>query len=376
MFDFLRGITGSAGGSVVGIDIGSSAMRVVQLKQVKGRAVLETYGEIALGPYGGKGVGQSVQLTPEKIAEALRDLIKEANITSASVGVSVPFSASLISVIPMPDVDATQLARMIPIEARKYIPLALSEVTLDWHALPKFDESDAFDRMTPEDTAKKVPSQEVLLVAIQNDTLKKYQEIMRTLGLTTSFYELEIFSTLRATLASGIAPVVVVDIGALYTKVYVIERGIVRATHLSSGGSQRVTEVLANSFNWPFEKAERVKREVGLGDAPHLSREENAQVTEVTLSTLKNSLTDVHRVLLSYGKRYNKNVTKVLLTGAGSSLKGLKEMVAGELQADVVIANPFTHVETPAFLGTVLLEIGPAFSVAIGVALRKLKEQS
>ena len=82
---------------------------------------------------------------------------------------------------------------------------------------------------------------------------------------------------------------------------------------------------------------------------------------------------EVNRVLLSYGQRYNKNVSHVVLTGGGASLPGLSEIAKASLSAEVEIANPFSRAEAPAFLEEVLRTIGPGFSVAVGVAMRKLK---
>ena len=84
----------SAEGSVVGIDIGASSAKVVQLRSSRGTAILETYGEIALGPYAEQPICKVVKLTPEKTAEALTDLMKEANVTSRNAGISIPFSSS------------------------------------------------------------------------------------------------------------------------------------------------------------------------------------------------------------------------------------------------------------------------------------------
>lgn len=140
---------GVSGGSdsVLGIDIGASSVKIVQLRLSRGAAVLETYGEIALGPYGNQPVGKVVKLSPEKTAEAILDLMREANVTARTSGISIPFSSSLVSIIDMPKVDAEQLKRMVPIEARKYIPLPVTEVMLDWFAIPKDDDTGAFDRV-------------------------------------------------------------------------------------------------------------------------------------------------------------------------------------------------------------------------------------
>src|SRR6185436_1183412 len=184
--------------SVLGIDIGASSAKIVQLRASKGSAILETYGEIALGPYGQQPIGKAVKLTPEKIGDALTDVMREANVTSRGGGLSIPFSSSLVSVIDLPNVQQEQLKRMITIEARKYIPLPINEVTLDWFVIPREEgEQSAFDRVEKK-TPLQAKGQEVLLVAIHNDILRNYQTIAATSGIKIEFYEIEIFSAIRS----------------------------------------------------------------------------------------------------------------------------------------------------------------------------------
>lgn len=362
-------------GSVLGIDIGASSAKVVQLRASRGSAVLETYGEIALGPYGQQPVGKAVKLSPEKIAQALADLMKEANVTSRTGILSIPFSSSLVTVLQLPKVDKDSLDRMVPIEARKYIPVPISEVSLDWFVIPE-DEGriqSAFDEIQKTAAPNKPKGQEVLLVAIHNDTVQSYQQLAADAGLTIESYEIEIFSAIRSSLGRGIAPVLVVDLGASTTKMYIVERGIVRLTHLVTSGGQHMTELLARSLDWEFEKAERIKREKGLLESSAYSAEENQRIKEALLSTLERIFGEVNRVLLSYGQRYNKNVAKVYLTGGGASLPGIAAEAKRSLSAEVETADPFSRAEAPAFLQQVLHDIGPGFAVSVGLALRKLK---
>jgi len=362
-----------AEGSFLGIDIGSSSAKIVQMRAAHGAAILETYGEIALGPYAGQPIGKVVKLTPEKTAEALTDLMKEANVTARTGGLSIPFSSSLVSVIDLPKVDEDSLKRIIPIEARKYIPVPVSDVALDWFVIPQDSgDTSAFDQLQDKNPIR-AKGQEVLLVAIHNTTLRTYQSILETAGITASFYEIEIFSAIRSALGHGVAPVVVVDLGASTSKVYVVERGIVRMTHLVTLGGQHITESLARSLDWDFEKAERTKRERGFVNSSAFSSDENDRVHTALLSTLSRVWSEVNRVLLSYGQRYNKNVSSVVLTGGGAALPGISEVAQQNLNVQVSIADPFGRTEAPAFLGTVLREIGPSFVVPVGLTLRKLK---
>lgn len=364
----------SSDGSVVGIDIGASSIKIVQLRASRGVAILETYGEIALGPYAEMSIGKTVKISPEKTSEALNDLMKEANVTAREASISIPFSSSLLTVINLPKVDNEALKRMVPIEARKYIPVPVSEVVLDWFSIPE-DETggSAFDVVNKETKPKAAVGQEVLLVAIHNDIMRTYQTITQLSGLNVDFYEIEVFSAIRATIDHGIAPLLMVDLGAATSKMYVVERGIVRLTHIVTAGGQHMTESLATTMGWEFEKAERVKRERGLQASTAYSREENDQIKTALLSTLNRVFAEVNRVLLSYGERSNKNVSRVILTGGGASLPGLVDIARSSLNAEVEIANPFAHTEAPAFLDEVLKSIGPGFAVSVGLALRKLK---
>ncbi|MEX2013641.1 MAG: pilus assembly protein PilM [Parcubacteria group bacterium] len=369
--------------SALGIDIGSSAIKIVQIKKKNSQAVLETYGELALGPYAGIGIGQAVMLPPDKIAQALADLMKEkeVNITTKKCGISIPFASSLMLVIEMPEVSFKQLAVMVPLEARKYIPVPITEVMLDWSVIPKSEvrvgESDSSAYATAEErpsaergagTSNLLAKIDVLVVAIHNETIARYQEIVAKCGLEAGFFEIEIFSTMRAVLDEALRPVMIMDMGAATTKLYVVERGIIRSSHTVNRGSQDITANISKSLGLSPERAEVMKRQVGAAG-------EDKNLTEVIILTLDYIFAEVNNALLAFEKKHNKTISKVILVGGGSALKGLSELAKNNFQTDVVIANPFNKVSAPAFLENILKETGPEFAVAIGLALRKLSEE-
>jgi len=367
--------------SALGIDIGSSAIKIVQLKKKNGQAVLETYGELALGPYTGLSVGQAVVLAPDKLAQALTDLMKEkeVNITTKKCGISIPFTSSLMSVIEMPDVSTKQLAVMVPLEARKYIPVPVSEVMLDWSVIPKSEmqEEDSSEYATTAErattdqgtgTRTALPKVNVLIVAIHNETIVRYQDIVVKSALEAGFFEIEIFSTMRAVLDETLRPVMIMDMGAASTKLYVIERGVIRSSHTINRGSQDITLTISKSLGLSMERAEVMKRQVGVTG-------ENKNLTDVVILTLDYIFAEVNNVLLSFEKKYNKTISKVILVGGGAILKGLADLAKNNFKTDVVLADPFSKVNAPAFLENILKETGPEFAVAIGLALRKLAEE-
>lgn len=365
----LKPLSGQQGSeSVLGVDIGSSSIKVVQLKKRRGAPVLETYGELALGPYANSEVGRATNLQASVLSAALKDILREANVTTANAAFSIPFASSLISLIQMPVMAGSELSRMIPIEARKYIPVPISEVVLDWFTIPDEEARYLSSESNPQQGVRKV---NVLLVAIHNDTLTKFRSVAEEAGLASSFFEIEIFSAVRAALEQGIAPVMVIDLGAATTKMYVVEYGIVRLSHSVNRGGQDITLSLSRSLNVSVAKAEQLKREYGLVPSPDAKG-----VSEAALLTIQHIFSEANRTLLSFEKRFNKSVNSVLLVGGGAVTKGLLEFAARQFSAEVRLGDPFAKVEAPAFLQDVLRQAGPEFAVAMGLALRKLQESS
>jgi type IV pilus assembly protein PilM len=361
------------GSSVLGIDMGSSSIKLVQLKNEQGTAVLETYGEIALGPFANTEVGQATNLPPEKLAPALKDLMKEAGVTTTSCGVSVPFSASLVKLIEVPPLDVDKLKTVIPIEARKYIPVPINEVQFDYFLIPETEQKLFLGaRSTEEAAATELKSRMVLLVAMPNEVLRKYSKTFSLAGLTPSFYEIEVFSTIRSTISRSLAPVAIVDLGAATSKLYLVELGIILASHIVPIGSQDITRSLASSTHVSLAKAEEIKRQAGILSG--VTSQDAVRVSHAATLTMEQILTEVRRVLLGFQRKYNKVVTKVILTGGGSTLKGIQDFAKQQLEIEIEIANPFSHVQTPAFLEPTLKEAGPEFTTAIGLAMRKLNE--
>jgi type IV pilus assembly protein PilM len=370
IFDSFKNILGGGdqNKSVLGIDIGPSSIKLVQLKRKKGRAILETYGELSLGPYAGLEIGRSTNLDTEKIAQAVVDILRESNTTTNKCGISIPMGSSLVSFIKLPKVDDRQLAQMIPLEARKYIPVPISEVSLDYLPIPR-NESTASEYQNSEEKPDE-KTMDVLLVVIHNDAMARNKEITRIAKLDTSFSEIEIFGSMRSVLEPGTVPQMIIDFGSGSTKIYIIERGILRTSHMISRGSQDITLAISKSLGVSVEEAEKMKRDRGL-----LKKDgEQMDINEITSLTLDYIFSEISRVLLNYQKKNGKNVGKVFLTGGGVLLKGLKEKAESSFSIPVVLADPFSKVEYPAFLENVLKQAGPSFAVAIGLALRRLQD--
>jgi len=354
--------------SAVGIDIGSSAIKVVEIKKKGSKAILETYGAIALGPYEELEVGRVTNLPVEKIVEALKEVLKQSGVTNSSVALSIPVQSSLIFTIELPGaIKENEMTSIVSTEARKYIPVPITEVSLDYFLLPKKEPSfeEANNPDTPSQPAEK---KEVLVVALQNDAIYKYRSITSECNLSASFFEIEIFSSIRANFEHELSLVLLMDFGASRTKLSLVEFGMVKSYHSIDRGAADITLSISQSLSIPFSEAEKMKKEFGLFDNP----------TEKTLSDIIKIhidyiFSETNNVLLGYEKKYGRTISKVILSGGGSLLKGLKEVAENNFRAEVEIGHPFSKVGAPAFLDKVLMATGPEFAVALGLALRKLK---
>src|SRR3989344_5091881 len=214
---------GEDGGNAVGVDIGSSAIKVVEIKKKKGKAVLETYGAIALGPYDETDIGRVTNLPVQKITEALIEVLKQSGITGDSLAFAVPIQSSLIFTVELPvAIKENEMESIVSTEARKYIPVPITEVSLDYFILPHREESFE-ERNSPDPTSKQALKKQVLVVATQNDAIAKIKSIVGGSGLKASFFEIEIFSSIRSNFEHELSPVLLIDFGASRTKLSIVE---------------------------------------------------------------------------------------------------------------------------------------------------------
>jgi type IV pilus assembly protein PilM len=365
--------TGPKEKSAVAIDFGSSSVKVVQLRKEKGRAILETYGELACGPYAELSVGQATSLPAEKMLELLRDLFREANVTAKVGAMAIPLRNSLLVSVEMPEMEESKLAEMVPIEARKYVPLPISEVILDWRLMPKssLDERESAPESADSRDRKKSYGDkvEILIASIQKDIVRLYQDIAQKLGLASDVFEIETFSSIRSVMPNDLSATAILDIGAGTSKIAIVDYGLVRLSHTIVKGSQDITIAIAKSLSVPFAKAEEIKRKFGLlGDV------DNGELLKSVSPTVEYIFAEAGKVMLQYQKEHKRAVDKIILIGGGAMMKGVGDVAREVIGLPVVMGAPFDKVEAPVFLSNVLKETGPEFAVAIGLALRKLED--
>ncbi|MEK7088015.1 MAG: pilus assembly protein PilM [Patescibacteria group bacterium] len=411
MFDRLKNFLGTVTAphaSFIGVDVGSAYLKIVQFRRKGGKAVLETYGALALGPYAGLEIGRATRLPPDKLAEALRDVLREAHATSTRSAFAIPFSSSLVATMQMRVLDMKQLPTMVSLEARKYVPVPISEVNLDWWIIPEEpavrensgglgapkqpvqpDGLGAGEELAPAlpgegeaasarqnapirseaDDSNAPKNMKILIAAIHNEALGRYQQVVRESGLQSSFFEIELFSTIRALLPQDLEAHAVLDLGAGETKLYVIDRGLVRLSHIMSHGGQDITLALSQGLGISVEEAEKKKRRDGIQAAEGAGQAPVSALLNVVFS-------ETNRALLGFERRFGRKIQDVILSGGGANLPGIARLAGESVSVPVRRADPFKQAEAPAFLEEVLQGVGPEFSVAAGIAFRGLQEEA
>ncbi|MDI9325423.1 MAG: pilus assembly protein PilM [Alphaproteobacteria bacterium] len=363
--------------SVLGIDVGTSAIKIVQLHQSSDGPVLDTYGSLALGPQVEEkkiAIGESVPITVSLIKKSLSYLMRESKTTATVFGFSLPFRSSYVKQITVPQMSDESLREVIDIEANKHIPVPLQDVTFEWFPVPELfsdiEENQLTTvggRDTPLLEKKNTDTRTLVLSVVENTTLNLYKSIASELQMLNPRFEIEIFSALRSTTKETHAPTLIIDIGARTTKFYIVLHSIVFRSFFIDQGGETLTHVIMNSEKIAFQDAELKKREYGL-EHPH------EELRESMNAIIDNLISEININMQDFESHYHHAIGRVVLTGGGSTLGGLYQKIKENIPVAVEYANPFLYVAHQKNVNDILQKVGPEFSVAIGIAMRMLQK--
>ncbi len=366
IFDNLKKTLGIKPRSVIGLDIGSSSLKMIELKHGNQKPELLKYGTLALGPYRKANIGETVKLSNDKLASAIQTLFEAVGAVGTKGAISIPLKLSLIVTIDMPDSVKNKLETAVPLEARKYIPVAPKDVNIAWSVI---SESDGRS-MSKQVDKKNSQMMKVLVAAIHNSTISNYNEIAVKSSLNPSILEIETFSAIRSVFGGEKGTFALIDIGSEVSKIVIIDYGSISVSHSINRGSHTFTKVLSNSLGIDFKDAEVLKRKEGM-----LGSYGEEKLMDIIKPDVDFILNEASQVLHTFEKVQGKKITKVILIGGGALLRGLEEEAKNILGKEVLLGDPFSKVELPTkALGPILKGSGPEYAVAIGLALRALEE--
>ncbi|MFM2381995.1 MAG: hypothetical protein RLZZ76_762 [Candidatus Parcubacteria bacterium] len=340
---------------VVGIDFGSSSVKVVELEKREDSVALSTYGELQLGPYAGSPLGASVKLPLQKKTEALIDVLRESGVTAKDAVFALPLSDSFITVMSLPIHADENIAARVHVEARKYIPVPVADVTLEWSDVTLQNEDDA------------PLSRDVLLVAIANQSVADTRILLDSIGSATSPAEIELFSSMRALTQSEDTSVAILDFGSAISKLYITDRGVLQRLHRVQSGGIHATQKIATTLGISLEEAENKKRNYSLTDIHGETLKTSVEQTAIR------ALQEFKRVFDQYETRTGKKIARTVMIGGTALFPNFGAFVGYTLDREVSVVDTFPKVSSPAFLTDTLESIAPSFITALGAALRQFE---
>lgn len=347
----------------LGIDIGTSAIKVVELSTWAGRKKLENYGEISASVLYQKPFRtfekSTLLLSTRDISRAIKAVIEEAKIKTRHVVFSIPDFSTFFTSFELPPMSSEELPQAVKAEARRHVPIPLAEVTLDWQLL---------------DSIAKQPGEKlkILLVTVPNEVINQYRNIAANLNFKLLALEAEVFALVRALIDKEEKRTLgLIDIGARSTTCSIIDKRVLKISHSFDISGDNLTERIAKALSIDYKSAEDLKKKYGILS----SREgpEKVNIREILVPMIDLIIREVDRVFQGFFVREKKEVKKIILTGGESFLPGFSEYFQNHFKKETEITNPFSRIFFPPILDKTLKEMGPSYAVALGAALRGLE---
>lgn len=326
--------------SILGVDIGTANIKIAQITH-DSQPVLDTYGIVNL-TYQVDNKNNSVAIT--QTAEILANLLKHARTTTKKCVVSLPNSAVFTSVIELPKMSEKELGSSIEFEAKKYIPLPISEVGLSWSLV-----------------STEANSVKVLLTAVPNQIRDSYVKVFELAGLELEAIEIEALALIRSLVSDMGKNSVIIDIGAKSTGLNLIKNGFLQLTRNLNIGGDTITNRIAQALNLSYLRAEQFKRDFGVSEATFIP-----EAIKPILTIIKNEV----KQLINIYQSHDSKIDKIILVGGGNNLPGVAEFFK-DLGVEVELGDPLKTVSYPKAGEPVIKRFALQLPIAIGLALRK-----
>jgi type IV pilus assembly protein PilM len=344
--------------SSIGLDIGTSAVRAVQLSSGRGGPTLERLGQVLL-PHGAVRDGEIAD--SDAVAEALRVLWSQYNFKGRKVALGVANQQVVVRQVDLPYLPESELRESLPYQVQEYIPIPIDQATLDCSVLEHYEnaESQRFSR--------------VLVVAAQTEMVNGLLGVVKAAKLEPVLLDLDAFALLRALAPEGglddRGGELLIGVGGSVTNIVIHENGIPRFVRVLLMGGNAITEGLMSGADLTYDDAEEIKSRTGLADDEFSFGDENARV----VSERANRFVDEIRGSLDYytAQADAVQVQRAVITGGGARLHGLPSRLSDAIRIPVDVGRPLQYLK----VGKVgldeeqLAEAEHFLAVAIGLAM-------
>jgi type IV pilus assembly protein PilM len=343
---------------IIGMDVGSTHIKAVQLKDIKGKYKLERLGITTLEP---ELIVDGSILDSTRVVEAIKGLISNTDIKATDVSLSVSgHSAVIIKRVSLPQITEDELEEQIIFEAEQYIPFDIEDVNLDFQILGPAEEENMMD---------------VLIVAVKKDKINEYVSVVKEAGLNPVIVDVDAFALenmydLNYEIKEG-ENVALVNIGASMININILKSGISVFTRDSSLGGNLLTEALQKEFTISYTNAEKLKQEEAVeGISPK-------DVKAVLNSAFEDIITEISRSFDYFRDTTNyENIDEIILNGGVALNKDFAPSLSDRIGINVNTVEPFKNIEIPDTFDKEYLEkVAPLVSVAVGLAFRRVGDK-
>ncbi len=361
----------------LGIDLSGASIKLVELRNAgNGRPQLVTYGFIDETYNIIKDDNPAARAA---IANQLQELMKQTRAGATAAIAALPSFSVFSSIINLPAMKDKDLVSAIRWEAKKFVPIPLEEMILDWEVLKEPGEAAA--PQANSDGKKDVKNDKkeigatpaktnlrILMTAAPKNLVNRYVELFKLVGLQLVGLETESFALERSLVGNDMNPVMVIDIGSQTSSIIIFSSGVPILNRSIDVGGKGITRALQETMGLTQEQAEQFKRDVGMS----VTSESISKLPKPVSYVINSIINEIRYILNIYQNQNKKPITKVILTGGSSFLANMPNTIEGIFNIKSFIGDPWARVIHPVEIDALLKELGPRMAVSIGLAMREI----
>ncbi len=339
----------SIGSDFFGLDIGTSAIRVVQMKGGRNKSLVR-YGAVDIDSKLSRSDAAADQ---HKLAEAIKQVVAQSGISAKSVAVGIPSQKVFSTVVDVDRLSSSELEKSIRLQADALVPTPLAESKIDWAVLG--------------DSPKEQNKVELLLSSVSNNFVEGRLDLLESIGLNVVAFEPDSLALVRALLApDSVEPTLVLDMGEYATDLVIAVNGMPRLIRSISFGTEEIVKSAMNSLSIDEKQAQQFVFKFGL------SKDKlEGQIYNAIAPTMDVLMSEIEKSIKFFTTRYPGNsISRLLVTGGASTLPEFPLTIANKFGISVEIGSAWRNVSFPQSRQNELLAISNKFSVAAGLAER------
>jgi type IV pilus assembly protein PilM len=346
---------------LVGVDVGSSAIKAVELKVGgKGRDEYQLL-NIGIEPLPPEAIVDGAIMDSGAVIDAIQRLFQDNRIKTAEVATGVCGNAVIVKKISLPQMSPDELAESIHWEAEQYIPFDIQDVALDYEVIEGGGAGGNMD---------------VLLVAVKKDKISEYTSALSQAGRTAQIVDVDVFALQNCyEMNYGVDPgrvVALLNIGATIMNVNVVKGATSIFNRDIAAGGHQYTDAIQKDLNLSFEQAEALKK------GEHVEGASAESLQPILQAVSENIAMEIQKTFDFFRATSQEDrIDQIYLSGGTAKIHGLRDLLAERFQAPVELLNPFLNVRynekdfNPEFLE----DIAPAAAIAVGLAVRRVGDR-